>query len=436
MQLLTNASGYLQGTGAPNYTGGLGKKMIDSWECCHPTIIDFLAEHGMDTWGGYRYFCAWTTAQACTYSGEPEDVYFQRSNNGLTDWTAPQELDMYGVCVGMTESKNSSDPCAVYDPWNDVVRVFFLRENAITGTSQLHMRTINSSGIVGAAVPCTMGGDTFVGHSAVYVEENKLLFWAIDFTHGKPRFVHAVSEDNGLTLGTLEICNDIVGATFPNCHPWHMEVRKNPHNTNIIEILTSCQHDTGDVFEDMFTAVFRTTVQNPAVLTTLTSTRVLSKGIPSAWDEYGLYKPSFIPYYVGGDLHIRHWYDGFGYAYDGLYDLTGYTQGLIYAHSDDHTALTREDDTITLTGWVGSQTFYKWGDGEWQDYNDTPFSANDEAVLSYYSMDSVYPEAVQTYELSSSHPIKLISGVSAGELKKINGSSAGIIKYNVSGIWQ
>jgi hypothetical protein len=99
-----------------------------SGQANHPSVIDFLAEYGMPTWGGYRY---WMSMTPYPFDNDRyENPSLLASKDGVT-WVAPRGIPSPLVSLPSgyrRSSRHNSDPTLVYDPGTGRLVVFY-REN-------------------------------------------------------------------------------------------------------------------------------------------------------------------------------------------------------------------------------------------------------------------------------------------------------------------
>lgn len=104
MARFPNAAGHYT---LPTYLGGTNPAV-------HPSVIDFLTEHGLPTWGGYRYWMAYTP-----YASNATESPSICATNDLVNgpWVVPLSLPNPIAESGINGTFN--DPHIEYDPVGD-----------------------------------------------------------------------------------------------------------------------------------------------------------------------------------------------------------------------------------------------------------------------------------------------------------------------------
>lgn len=95
--ILSNASDYLDTITIPI-------PPADAEQCCHPSVIDMLSQHGIPRWSGHRYWLVGTSDELCAQGDLPEGLYLWASNTGETNsWTYKK-----AICAGLCESEDTT----------------------------------------------------------------------------------------------------------------------------------------------------------------------------------------------------------------------------------------------------------------------------------------------------------------------------------------
>lgn len=388
MTLLANAANYISSLG--KYIGTWDKE----WECCHPSVLDFGSDEmtaigelaGVavpSAFAGYAFYAAWTTAQACEHECQPdgaENVFLQRSNDRTSGWTGIRQMDTYGQCDGCDEWRTTADPALIYDPWNSQILAFWIRETAGSASNvdalvrQVITNPSGSDLSYGAITDVETSTGDIMSMSMVYEAEGHLHCWVVrhaTLTNNRRQIWHAESVDNGLswsawTRCTVDVFHEQVQT---DSQPWHLEARRNPYKTGVIDLVVSCLPSAG--YSGMFLALATTTLSSPTVISTSTPDKLLGPGQSGAWDQGGIYKPSFQHYRSGNEIGYLLFYDGFPSAGD-YWDRVGYTSGLLgmpiveTVNNREAGELT-EGTQIELTPAIGSPVEsieYGWGETE------------------------------------------------------------------------
>lgn len=284
-----------------------------SGQTVHPSVIDFLAEYGMATWRGYRYWMAHTP-----YPGGNDDYEnpsLLASHDGTT-WVTPPGInnpltagrpgfDAGGGAYEETGGWNA-DPDLVYDPAANVLRLYFASaEYDHEGVSYFACAESGHSDtfpFVRTNVGCM--SPTIVRESA-----SKWHLWDCQ-TGLRYRF-----SADGITWGAPQMCSIPYGAV------WHVEVKRNPHNGSL-EML----FNTGfDLYH------FASAFESPTVWTRVFDdqpTYAIERSA-SGWDSTRIYRSS-LSFDPVDPLLRRVWYSALGT----LGWRVGYTQANIPAVPD------------------------------------------------------------------------------------------------------
>lgn len=113
MTILDNATSYVT---TPSHDG--------TGQACHPCVIDFLTQHGINQWNGYRYWMVFTPYS--NSNDATEDPNIIASNDGIT-WVVPVGItnpidNELGTSVS---GKFNNDTDMVYDPDRDCLVVYW-----------------------------------------------------------------------------------------------------------------------------------------------------------------------------------------------------------------------------------------------------------------------------------------------------------------------
>lgn len=93
-----------------------------SGQTVHPFVIDFLREHGMATWRGYRYWMGITPYPNGNASYENPSIL--ASSDGLT-WIVPSGIT--NPLYNTPSNGHNDDPSIAYDPVSNEIRFYWMR---------------------------------------------------------------------------------------------------------------------------------------------------------------------------------------------------------------------------------------------------------------------------------------------------------------------
>jgi hypothetical protein len=298
MTVLINAPNRIESIGVPGITH-------TDTTSCHDSVVDFLVEHGMANWHGYRY---WEVMSSYSYedgTGIPEDQYLSCSNDKITwvhapifklttgfpavntlFWTGTITLGSHEIFDGSslpgaesgmiaelvgemaygdvgtidfeassagwtgtanlytrTPGQNFSDSSMVYDPDRDALLLHYNREGTDPATVQVILSFSGSTFVKGAEVGLTFGG----------VTEGNIMapaFIRLSATDYRMyaisaltgnSFVYAISS-NGLDFSTPVDIGDPLSAKYGQ-RPWHQHAKKSTVIANQIDFVVSGKTD-------------------------------------------------------------------------------------------------------------------------------------------------------------------------------------------------
>lgn len=137
---------------------------------CHPSVIDFLIEHGKETWGGYRYWMAMTPLE--NNENAMEDPNILCSNDNFT-WLVPA-----GITNPLDDapggSSYHSDTDMIYNPTTNELWIYY-RKRTDTG---LEFKLIKIGEDMSAGTPAVIfsrvisSGDKVLCSPAVWRESS------------------------------------------------------------------------------------------------------------------------------------------------------------------------------------------------------------------------------------------------------------------------
>lgn len=423
--ILSNAETYL--SVGHDYGHGNGK------EACHPSVIDFLTEQGMENgWGGYRYWMVTTTDSGLYHVADPENPYIYGSNDGTT-WTQILQLDDYG---GVSLTHAAADPELIYDVTNNVIVAVWQRETDAP-SFWLVTATINSSGTRSAVTNLDDENDADFGlgsPTVIRADATHWHMWGVVSPTGMPNNsanqIYYRFSSNGTDWGAAQLCTeDIIQDSYSGYTPWHIEARANPSVSGQVEIVVSSGVvGSQDAYSGLVLAHLRTTLSAPTTLTAPFAPTLLLAPSASGWDSLGLYRSTFVLRPDGSNLYMDLFYDG----YNNDVDRVGFTSSIIsprYLYPANATAASSMDG-ITLTQSSGIFSLA----------NLTVPSSLDNIVLAPHNLfamaDIDLSSAIDNIALTAHSNIRHPNGSPGGIIKKLDGSPGGVIKRYVNNSWQ
>ena len=469
--------------------------LVSTREGCHPSIIDFQTQFGIDQWPAghankYRYLAAFSSDELCDRTeGTPEDIFLMVSDDGV-NWVAPPRWVTGSIVVPATTEPLQitsaacggdfySDPCLAYNQWTDTVHLYYNLDNDTV--SELHHIPISNTWVLGSLTTVdvfdpndevSLQSIAVVFESATIAHSWSQLFWPGNAANGytkEAKIKYIKSTDGGVTWDNLAtaklwddttaLCNDIA-LNWPNTIAWHQEVKFRPGSSNTVDMLMYIEPvavDNANVDTPYFISLLSTTLTTPKVLTFPLGTGKLidcsASGGRASW-AYGCYKSSFVPKIVDYKYYIDLWLDfaPCGVYVAGAYRYSTHDQFAVILDSDiglvsgpatnNNRVAGAYYATVQITlsipsGSTADSIDYGWGETE-----PTPITYSgpiniQEGTLWVRGVEGATPGDWKTvdYTLRTTN-LSTIDGSEAGVFKKINGSDGGTLKRFVSGGWQ
>jgi len=299
----------------------------------HPSVIDFLVEHNMESWAGYRYWMAMTPFPQGNNAHEDPNVV--ASNDGVT-WVIPEDLiNPLDDAPGDKEGYGyNADTDMVYNPIEGCLMVYYRWWNADTLVLELRLVKIYAdmsytAPIATITVTNTTKETDKIRSPAIWRESaSSWHMWAnggADVGVGELKFWYLHSED-GLNWTDAVQCLDEngldpfqeLGAGYEN---WHPACKPN-YDTNTIDFLVSCI--TPHNYQVFYA---QCGMHTPTLLTVPIEKPIITKSpVSGAWDQRGTYRVSFVRERVGNEDFFRVWYAA--YDYTDTWNI-GYTEGFL-----------------------------------------------------------------------------------------------------------
>ena len=455
MTILTNAETYLNTLGVNN---GFG---FEAW---HPSVIDFLSDHGIAKWPnaetGYRYWGGLT-------SDYPENPYLFVSDDKETWIPAPthasqasapnaHQLDTQYNDEDKDEVYDSfaADIELVYDPANNQLVAYWLREGTAFGGTGLARCTISST-FLKSATTLSIAGSVMnlLSPSIVPESASSWHMWTVDAQ--TPFQILYWSSADGIIWTGPTTCTSNAIQTAYGLRPWHISAKKNPFAQGRIDLfVTGYVHPiTYGAYHGYPLVHAMTSLDDPTTISTplapdfllapahdLTWWQANGGGSSASgeWDGWGLYRSASVlrgennmvvadVWYTGSDAQPRQVGTGDPMA------KIGYTSGALYGYS----SAARGAETVTVTTWDGATIYADFDDATpaTERTSGESFVIPEGAeTLYFYATDGTYTEDVQSFSVAVTQ-IKRINGTTAGILKKLNGSTSGTIKRLINGSW-
>ncbi|MCK1997963.1 hypothetical protein MPH47_12130 [Psychrobacillus psychrodurans] len=299
-----------------------------SGQATHPSIIDFLVEHDQPSWGGYRYWMAFTPYP--NTNDEHEDPNIVASHDGIT-WVVPSGIvnpldDLFG-------QNYNADTDIVYDPLEDCLRVYYrsFLTDGVTPRVELRMvkimqnRSITSP-IVSITVDLSSLDNDKIRSQAIWRESStRWHMWANGGS--RPYKMWYLFSTDGINWGEPQQCFNQQGLDpfeaigYEN---WHPSCKPN-YKENRIEFFVVDFITKHLIYAEC-------PMNNPTLVTTPLNEVILEISDIGKWDSGGLYRSSFVIDEKDGQQFYRLWYSGFN---EQSVWRIGYTEGKLVGINDN-----------------------------------------------------------------------------------------------------
>lgn len=315
-----------------------------SGQANHPSVIDFLAEYGMRSWGGHRYWMVMTPYPGDAGVNEhPSADQFENpsllvSDDGST-WTPPQGLrtPLAGPPADYRPlAVHFSDPELVYDPRSDSLDVYY-RENRgreATAAEVLHRVDVSARGgsfttTVHPTIQTGMDRDNeLVSPGVVLDGQGRWHMWFVSMypeggsVHGTGtlRILHETSPD-GLAWSAPASCTPSLSEHFravpprpgryfaggDPLYPWHLDAKRTGDTVRLL-IDTTLERAKPSLGRGSSLYLAQTTLADPTRLTFPADGPLVT-----GTDSTAIYRASFVPgatdrvWYSARDLAGAFW---------------------------------------------------------------------------------------------------------------------------------
>lgn len=275
-----------------------------SGQAVHPSVIDFKMEFGVNNWGGFRYWMAFTPYPNFNYAHENPSLLVStdginwRNPPGLKNPIAPEPL------VSLFAIYNS-DPELIYDPAQNALMLYW-REYQRNGYEKIWVKKISSSCKESARILCVenkwqRGGSLVLSPTVWRQSPNQWYMWT---TNGATLMQLSRSTD-GISWSAREPCSTPWDTWNGGYIPWHVAAK--PDYTGLkIDFLIAGWPLKGTLYNcELFYAT--APMSQPTHLSMPLHKPVLQAGGKSHWDDGFIYRSSFVRE-AGDNPNYHIWY--------------------------------------------------------------------------------------------------------------------------------
>lgn len=266
----------------------------------HPSVIDFLTEHGLASWAGHRFWMAMSP-----YTGGNdvvEDPNLIASDDGET-WVVPDGLTN-PLDDRSSNPTHLNDPYLVYDPTADNLRVYYGEASAAFGSSLL-MKTVDADMIV-SEVTTVLHSASYagiLGHTVWRESESAWHLWYCSTdSEGVLHIAYRVSA-NGIDGWSDPAYSK--PQIPPGWYPWHLGGKPNIVEQRM-ELFVACTSSPTISSSILNLRYLTCDFADPThVYSPLTDWALIPS--VSGWDNYSLYQSSPV---LHADGTFDLWYSG------------------------------------------------------------------------------------------------------------------------------
>lgn len=323
----------------PNATNPLNIPTHEgSNQVVHPSIIDFQLEHGIESWGGYRYWMVMTPYP--NSNDAHEDPNIVASNDGIT-WVVPNGLVNPIDNAQGTPMDYNSDPNMIYDPTTNKLWVYY-RYYLINNKMELRLIKLSNDmsyttpQIIKTENPFIPDHHSFRSLFIWRESTTKWHMWGGGGTRPYKTYYHFSTD--GVNWGTPTQTVDINGNdpfSAINYESWHLTGKPNLKEGKI-EFFSYCRSLGGSDDANAKIIHAQSEITNLTVITIPNNLPVLNIG--SGWDNGHLYSCSFVIEELAKGYKYHLWYSaksssgiwGVGYTFaEDINGLSSWKESLV-----------------------------------------------------------------------------------------------------------
>lgn len=325
-----------------------------SWQCVHPSVIDFLNEHNKAEWNGYRYWMAMTPYP--NTNAKKENPNIVASHDGI-HWESPKGIKNPIVKIKNDASgENLADPDIIYNPDSNQIWLYYL-DRAPTKKNPATINRVIIYHNLKVSKPDTViffpKGDSLTLVSPCIWREsaNKWHMWGVRIK--SPNYICYVFSKDGIHWSDQKICFNERGKNPLHeigYRPWHISCKPN-YRENRIEFMVNCSRGAWETSPPNNTRALmycETNMATPSNLkTNIYVPLIFCPRDNYSWDYPIIYRASFSIYHESNNYFYKIWYSAESYK-TGTWHI-GLTEGLIgsyYSNLKIFAVHTIEDDIM------------------------------------------------------------------------------------------
>lgn len=263
-----------------------------SGQATHPSVMDFKVEHGISSWGGYRYWMAMTPYPFTNDAHEDPNLI---ASNDNVNWVVPSGIvNPLDDALGGMANGFHNDPDMVYNPDTNELWLYYRFSSSAKQETKLikisEDMSVTEPQVVMLLQPFTQ--NTNVTRSFCVWRESSTKWHMWGSGGARPYKNYYFSSPNGIEWSSpTQVLNREGVDPFHaiGYEVWHMSCKPN-FKKNRIEFMTYCwtlgggQSRTAKIIHTI------ALTSEPTIMTT----PVVVLGVGSGWDGSHLYRPSFV----------------------------------------------------------------------------------------------------------------------------------------------
>ncbi len=293
-----------------------------SGQAVHPSVIDFKTEHGLETWGGFRYWMVLTPYPHFDSAFENPSVLV--SKDGLNWISSPGIKNPVAVKPSASLNGNyNSDPELVYDPDRNAL-ILYWRENYRDNYEKIWAIIISSNHKLSDKILCLVKPwDRRTGlvlSPTIWRKSAEL--WYMWTTDGNVT-MHLHTSTDGLTWSSGQPCSLPWNTWNGGYIPWHISAKPN-HLKQTIDFLIAGWPKNGTMKDSQ---LFYATapMSQPKELSMPLNGPLLVPSGGEQWDNGFIYRSGFVVE-PGESPKFRIWYSACSKE---KFWYIGYTEGTL-----------------------------------------------------------------------------------------------------------
>lgn len=305
-----------------------------SGQCVHPSVIDFLTEHNIPEWNGFRYWMAMTPHPFTNAKKENPNIV--ASNDGITWVVPPGIINPIDKITTDTVKENLADPDMIYNPDSNQLWLYYMHRNSTTDIlATINLIKINKNLTHTKPVPVLIyrknDSLTIVSPCIWRESRQKWHMWAVKLI--LPNYMVYMFSKDGIHWSKENLVMNKDGQCPVHeigYRPWHISCKPNYREKRIEFMINGSRGawETSPPYKTNLLLFAVADMKNPGQMRMPVNVPILfNPGEVHKWDYPIIYRTSFTINYKDNKCFYRLWYSAASYQYGTWY--IGYTEGSI-----------------------------------------------------------------------------------------------------------